>query len=609
LWWRGNPTILTTYGYNNAGDLQTVTYNDGTPSVTYGYDRRVRQTTVACNGMTTTLTYNDAGQLLTESYSGGTLNGLTVTSGYYSYLRRTSLSVNTQPSNINHSFTYDNASRLQTVSDGTHSATYSYLANSPLVDQISFKQNTTVRLTTTKQYDNLNRLRVISSVPSGSSTVSFTYQYNDANQRTRNTEANGDYWSYQYDTLGQVSSGKKYTSGGTPISGRQFEYDFDDIANRDYTVADGTTTDYTANLLNQYTSRVTGGTTETFQHDEDGNLQSDSLWIYTWDGENRLVKLESQTSVPDASKRKLQFEYDYRGRRIGKKVYLWSGGGYSATPSVSLKFVYDDWNLLAELDANNNLVRSYMWGLDLSGSEQGAGGVGGLLLFSDHSSPATRHFVAYEGNGNVMALVNAANGTISAQYEYSPFGETMSTTGIAASSNPFRFSTKYLDSESGFLYYGYRYYNPSTGRWLNRDPFWEAHWEENVLPIYGVHIYNELYLDYNLYGFLSNCSQQYYDYLGGAILCDCSFTFQKDIEVEKLDNGKKPGMMIGQLEKYMRTGINCNGGFIAGYSCFPCRKYTCNVEIDVISALGTYPKLKGKIIWKTKSWRIKKDCP
>jgi RHS repeat-associated protein len=138
-----------------------------------------------------------------------------------------------------------------------------------------------------------------------------------------------------------------------------------------------------------------------------------------------------------------------------------------------LKFVYDDWNLLVDLDANSNLVRSYMWGLDLSGSEQGAGGVGGLLLFSDHFSPATCHFVACDGNGTVMVLVNVADGTVSAQYEYSPFGETLSATGSAASSNPFRFSTKYVDSESGFLYYGYRYYNPSTGRWLSREPLGE----------------------------------------------------------------------------------------------------------------------------------------
>jgi len=64
------------------------------------------------------------------------------------------------------------------VSDGTNSATYAYLANSPLVGQIAFKQGGTARMTTTKQYDNLNRLTSISSAPTGSSAVSFNYQYN-----------------------------------------------------------------------------------------------------------------------------------------------------------------------------------------------------------------------------------------------------------------------------------------------------------------------------------------------------------------------------------------------------------------------------------------------
>jgi RHS repeat-associated protein len=39
-----------------------------------------------------------------------------------------------------------------------------------------------------------------------------------------------------------------------------------------------------------------------------------------------------------------------------------------------------------------------------------------------------------------------------------------------AKANPFRFSTKYQDDETDLLYYGYRYYSPSTGRWLNPDP-------------------------------------------------------------------------------------------------------------------------------------------
>ena len=62
-------------------------------------------------------------------------------------------------------------------------------------------------MTTTKQYDSLNRLTSISSASSASSAVSFSYQYNNANQRVRATREDGSYWVYTYDKLGQVVSG------------------------------------------------------------------------------------------------------------------------------------------------------------------------------------------------------------------------------------------------------------------------------------------------------------------------------------------------------------------------------------------------------------------
>src|SRR5204863_9055985 len=104
--------------------------------------------------------------------------------------------------------------------------------NSPLVSQITFKSNTTVRMTTTKKYDFLNRLTDIFSVPSASSTVKFSYQYNDANQRVRRTDSDESYWAYDYDSLGQVTSGKHFWSDATPVAGQQFEYTYDDIGNR-----------------------------------------------------------------------------------------------------------------------------------------------------------------------------------------------------------------------------------------------------------------------------------------------------------------------------------------------------------------------------------------
>jgi RHS repeat-associated protein len=119
--------------------------------------------------------------------------------------------------------------------------------------------------------------------------------------------------------------------------------------------------------------------------------------------------------------------------------------------------------------------------------------VGGLLAVNDTANGV--HFAAYDGNGNVTALVKAADGTISAQYKYGPFAESIRVTGIMGSTNPIRFSCKYTDDESDFLYYGHRYYNPSTGRWPNRDPIAERG-------------------GWNVYSFVGNSSPNYIDEFG-----------------------------------------------------------------------------------------------
>src|SRR2546422_4813066 len=123
-------------------------------------------------------------------------------------------------------------------------------------------------MTTTKSYDNLNRLLTISSQPSGSgqSAISFSYLYNEANQRTRRTDSDGSYWLYQYDTLGQLTSAKHYWPDGTPVAGQQFEYVYDDIGNRIQTKAGGDengqglqAANYTVNNLNQCMQRDVPG--------------------------------------------------------------------------------------------------------------------------------------------------------------------------------------------------------------------------------------------------------------------------------------------------------------------------------------------------------------
>ena len=63
--------------------------------------------------------------------------------------------------------------------------------------------------------------------------------------------------------------------------------------------------------------------------------------------------------------------------------------------------------------------------------------------------------------------------SVDTAFEYGPFGELIRATGEKKDAFNFRFSTKYEDTETRLLYYGYRYYNAEAGRWLNRDPLGE----------------------------------------------------------------------------------------------------------------------------------------
>jgi len=216
-----------------------------------------------------------------------------------------------------------------------------------------------------------------------------------------------------------------------------------------------------------------------FSYDLDGNMTSDGRWNYTWDAENRLIKVESRPDTPSSSWRRIEWTYDALGRRIQQVTSIWTNNAWFVVEN--LKFVSDPMLFgrhIVELNATNNtLVRSYVWGLDLSGTMDGAGGVGGLAWVTLHtaSGPVSGiHFTCYDGNGNIVALVSAITSDVTARYEYGPFGEPIRISGPAVTLNPFRFSTKRMDFSTDLLLYEYRAYSPALGRWLSRDPIGEA---------------------------------------------------------------------------------------------------------------------------------------
>jgi RHS repeat-associated protein len=192
--------------------------------------------------------------------------------------------------------------------------------------------------------------------------------------------------------------------------------------------------------------------------------------------------------------RRLEFAYDWRSRRVSKKCFTGSPG--SETVSDQRRFVYDGWNLISEYEVvggDLTIDRTYARGIDLSGTLQGAGGVGGLLSFEN----GTACFVPnYDGNGNVIGW-RKDTGACVAVCKYDAFGKMMAYEELEAGGAdcPIGFSTKYEDSEIGLYYYGFRYYDPETGRWNSRDLIEE---------LGGV----------NLYGILENDTIYRYGYLG-----------------------------------------------------------------------------------------------
>ncbi len=197
-----------------------------------------------------------------------------------------------------------------------------------------------------------------------------------------------------------------------------------------------------------------------------------------------------------------RFVYDALHRRVGR---------VKDDGEVTV-FVYEGWNVIAEKTVcraltgggeNMKIETRYTWGEDLSGTLQGAGGIGGLLRSTiveastngtrsraerdsqsqaaheggerrgaARSNTAHEHTFSYDSNGNVILLTDGL-GRETGRYAYDAFGKTLTATGPAAKLNRYRFSTKPVEEGSGLCYYGYRYYDPVTGRWPSRDPIGE----------------------------------------------------------------------------------------------------------------------------------------
>src|SRR5438094_2759757 len=197
---------------------------------------------------------------------------------------------------------------------------------------------------------------------SGAGLRPASYSANSLNQYTNRTVPSA------FDLLGIASASSSVTVNSSAADYRRGEYfqELVGVNNRSTSVWQNVSVTTPAGGTN--TGKVfVPSATESYGYDADGNQTNDGRWTFTWDAENRLVSMQALSTVPSGAKKKIDFTYDYGGRRTQKIVSTWNGSAYVAQSTN--KFLYDGWNLIAELNNTNGLIRSYIWGLLVLGQK------------------------------------------------------------------------------------------------------------------------------------------------------------------------------------------------------------------------------------------------
>lgn len=457
------------------------------------YDANGNRTNVVDpNGNSTTLAYDTDNRLIRKTYSdsnyiayaydqGGFLSSRTNARGI---VARYGLDANQNVLNISYSDgtpgitnVYDSFNRLISSIDATGTNSYGYDARSRLINFNGGWVNNAI----VYGYDNLSRLTNMSAA--GSQVVTYGYDaWNHLNsvavgQRAYNytfvgpnplvqslVRPNGSYTTYGYDSINRLTQLVNRFSSGQPVNSFAYSYNSQDLRDSETVsnVAVGTVSasQLVTNQFNGLNQPVqSSGPNSGFRFDADGNMvqgytPSGMTFAASFDAENRLKTLVYTNGSGVAYSN----VYLYRGNNFLAEIKQFQGG----VLSDDTRLVRSGFTVVQERDSNNNVIRDYSWGLNVGG------GIAGLLDLAQNGSS---YSYIYDGKGNVSALLDDAQSVVQA-YAYDPFGVAISSIGSV--NQPFQYSTKRFDSQTGLVDFGYRNYNPAAGRWMTRDPLGES---------------------------------------------------------------------------------------------------------------------------------------
>ncbi len=256
-------------------------------------------------------------------------------------------------------------------------------------------------------------------------------QVNPSNNRTHN-----------YDVL------QRLKTGGTTTNAETYEYDL--VGNR-------TTSFLSSNHNHDDLNRLTEDDQYIYTYDNNGNLETKTdkatpadVTTFHWDAQDQLIQIDR----PDGTT--VTYKYDGLGRRIEKDV----------AGSIT-RYVYDGEDILLEYDGTNTFLARYSHGdqVDQPLMLQ-KGGVGHFYYHSDHQ-------------GSITHLTDGS-GVVANSYVYGSYGRRLSV--VEGVIQPYSYTGREYDDESGLYYYRARYYDANTGRFLSEDSFRFKTRDQNFYP-------------------------------------------------------------------------------------------------------------------------------
>ena len=368
------------------------------------------------------------------------------------------------PTSLSLEYSYNYINRLSSIYDGSNTiASYGYIGSR--METQTFQSGATQTNTYGGFRNEVTSIHHQTSTPTTSERLDYGYDKNHDRlyERYGGSGSAGD--GFAYDKLRRLTNAwmgstvPESPSGNTYVT--KIDYNMDDDGNRTSVVttawlgAPGTT-NYTTNSLNQYSD--VGGTSRT--HDDNGNLTDDGTNLYEYDYRNQLVRVKLKSGGATVA----TYKYDAAGRRVEKDV---NGG-------ATQRYIYSGLETIETQDNAGNWKQSFVF----------RDAIDAVVMLEqadvlDHdgdlnTSETTRSFYHTNALGSVMQITDALQAEV-AKYRYNPYGAVTITIGGTPQSSdplgqPWMYTGRFKDEESGLYYYRARMYDSAKGRFLRRDP-------------------------------------------------------------------------------------------------------------------------------------------